>query len=49
MSWTPTSKLEKKDNELRLINQILDGNKTLSAAIESGIDRKANVSQLTYN
>lgn len=48
MSWTPSSKVEKKDSELRLINQILDGNKTLSAALESGIaDRKQG--QITYN
>lgn len=45
MSWTPTSKVEKKDNELRLINQILDGNKTLSAALEGSLDRKT----ITYN
>ena len=34
MSWTPVSKLDKKDRELTMINQILTGTKTLSAAIE---------------
>lgn len=34
MSWTPVSKLDKKDKELNVINQILSGTKTLSAAIE---------------
>ena len=47
MSWTPASKMEKKDNELRLINQILDGNKTLSAAID--LDRKTPQGQITFS
>jgi hypothetical protein len=47
MSWTPTSKVEKKDNELRLINQILDGNKSVSAAID--MDRKIPQGQITFN
>jgi len=34
MSWTQASKLEQKDRELSVINQILSGNKSLSAAIE---------------
>ncbi|KZS09111.1 Uncharacterized protein APZ42_026866 [Daphnia magna] len=47
MSWTPAAKVEKKDNELRLIDQILDGNKTLSAAID--MDRKLPQGQITFN
>ena len=34
MSWTQASKLEQKDRELSVINQILSGNKSLLAAIE---------------
>lgn len=34
MSWTQASKIEQKDQELNVINQILLGNKSLSAAIE---------------
>ena len=47
MSWTPTSKVEKKDKELRLINQILDGNKSVSAAID--MDHKIPQGQITFN
>jgi len=34
MSWTQASKIEQKDRELHVINQILSGTKSLSAAIE---------------
>lgn len=50
MSWTPSSKVDKKDSEMRLIHQILDGYKTLSAALESGVvDRKPIHGQITFN
>lgn len=34
-SWTPVSRVEEKDDELRLINKILDANKAFSIMDES--------------
>lgn len=39
LSWTPVNKVDQKDRELHMIRQILDGNKTLSAAIELGSEQ----------
>lgn len=47
MSWTPATKVEKKDSELRLINQIVDGNKGLLAIADIGGEQKGFQRQIT--
>lgn len=47
MSWTPATKVEKKDSELRLIHQIVDGNKGLLSVADFGSDQKGFKKQIT--
>lgn len=47
MSWTVASNVEERDREMSMINQILNGDKTLAAAIE--VEQKSKMAAITFN